>query len=423
MQIPSEFTNQIQEGRCTLFLGAGASQEAGAPSANQLGKAIACRLLGEKRLSIDLARAVSLAVAHTGNRRDVEEFVTSQIRHLKPSPSHLKIPWYPWRAIVTTNYDTLIEQAYQRETAAFQELTSILRVEDLPKIGSAAQHCLPLLKPHGCLSRPESMVLGLEELHKARQERSLLFRHVETLHVLGPVIYVGYSLQDVHILDMIYDLNERLGQYRRPILFVTRQRKESRGQIERRWVEQTLKGDYLACGFRGFMNLLSRQLQPAIGQSKVIPQMAPCRSFTFAGNGSATYTASHEFRRVHGVWECWLRYTIYHEGGYAGVVFERLGDPLDISNFKVISFELNVGDVARKQDLLEALKLESPGVLYPNLLNVASLKGRGWNQVRVGLKNYGVDKKRLTRVVLADNGHRAELGQEYRIGLRNVEFK
>lgn len=67
--------------------------------------------------------------------------------------------------------------------------------------------------------------------------------------------------------------------------------------------------------------------------------------------------------------------------------------------------------------------MESYQKLCPYLLNVAGLKGRGWQRVNVSLKNYEVDKERLTRVVLADNGHRAKLSEEYKIGIRNVKFE
>lgn len=423
MDISSEIINAIEQGQCTLFLGAGASQEAGAPSADKLSKALASKFLREKQWQMDLASTISLVIAVTGDRLAIEDFVNRELKDLEPSPYHLKIPWYPWRAIVTTNYDTLIEKAYEKEKGAFQEIDTIIRVEDLPRAGSMTSLYLPLLKPHGCISRPESMVLSLENIHEAKRDRRLLFTHIETLHVMGPVIYIGYSLKDIHILDMIYDLTKRLGQYRKPILFVTRQSKKSKALSEGKWIELTLKADYLAYSFKGFINRLCQQLQPAIGQSKIIPQMAPCRSYTFAGNGAASYTASHEFKTVDGEWECWLKYTIHHEGGYAGLVFERLGDPFDISGFKKVSFELNVPDTPRRQDLLEAFKLESYQMLCPYLLDVAELKGRGWIRVSVDLENYEVDKKRLSRVVLADNGHRAELGQEYRIGVRKVKFE
>lgn len=423
MDISPKIIDAIQEGRCTLFLGAGASQEAGAPTANKLSKLIVNKFLGQRQWEMDLASAVSLAIATTGNRGDLEDFVCKQLKGLKPSPYHLKIPWYPWRAIVTTNYDRLIENAYEEEKGAFQCPDPIIRDEQLPQVGLATSLYLPLLKPHGCISRPESMVLSLEDIYKAKRNRRLLFTHIETLHVMGPVIYIGYSLKDVHILDMIYDLTERLGRYRRPILFITRQSKKLRALSESEWMKLTLNADYLSCGFKDFMNKLCRQLRPAIGQSKIIPQMAPCRSYTFAGNGAASYTASHEFKTTNGIWECWLKYTINHEGGYAGLVFERLGDPFDISEFSRVTFELNVPKTPRKQDLLEAFKLESHLALCPFLLDISTIKGGGWQKVSVSLKNYKIDKERLSRVVLADNGHRAKLGQKYKIGVRNVRFE
>jgi hypothetical protein len=318
----------------------------------------------------------------------------------------------------------LVEKAYEGEPGAVQELIPIVEEGDLVRSGTSDREYTFLLKPHGCISQPRSMSMSLEDVYQAKQKRRLLFTNIEMLHLTGPVIYIGYSFGDVHILDMIYDLTNRLGIYRKPILFVTLQNNSDKAEKERMWFERTLQGDYLAYGFDAFMNELSERVDPVIGPSWIVKQMAPCRAWTFAGNGGASYSCSHEIRTSpEGEWECWLTYTINHEEGYAGVVFERMGDPIDVSKFKQVTFELNAPDIPRKVDQLEALKLESHLKIHVNLVDVAKLKGEGWIEVSVDLDRYDVDKTRLRRVVLADNGHRAELGQKYRVGLRRVKFE
>lgn len=422
--IPEHIVEAIDEGACTLFLGAGASQLAGAPSSEEFRRLVCEQFLGETQWPLRLENAASLAVAQTGTRPRLETLIARRLTNLQPSQAHTKVPWFRWRAIVTTNYDRLVEDAYHAEPAAVQQLTPIREEADLAALGSVTAGEIALLKPHGCVTQPHQMSISLEDIYEAKQRRRLLFTQIEALHVMGPVIYIGYSLNDTHILDMLYDLTARLGAYRRPIVFVTRQEKPARAERESLWFQKALMGEYLACGFEDFMNALPERITPVIGPSCIVGQMAPCRAWTFAGNGEASYRASLAIQRnEQGGWECWFNYKINHEEGYAGVVFEKIGEPLDVSRYETVRFELNVPDMPRVDERLEALKLESRERLHVNLLDIAELKGRGWVPVEVALGKYDINRTRLRRVVLADNGHRAALGKEYKVGLRNVSFE
>ena len=434
MPIPSHILEAIGKGECTLFLGAGASNPAGAPSAEQLCNLITDRFLtatGRRpatRTSVpvttdwglNLGSAVSLACAQPGiTRGTIERSVLENLSHSKPSPAHSKIPWFRWRAIVTTNYDRLIETSYEQEKRKVQELLPVLKEDELPEIGATGSETIPLLKPHGCVSDPGGMSLSLEDIYKARQDRRLLFTYIEILHLVGPVIYIGYSFKDVHILDMIYDLTSRLGRYRKPILFVTLQKDAERAEKERYWVEGPLNGIYLPDGFERFMEALSKQITPAIVPSMIVTQMAPCKTMTFASNGIVSDTA---FLGEGGEWEYWLTYSINHQDGYAGVIFERRDQTVDIRKYGKITLELSVPKGPRKNEAIEA-KLESVLKRYELELNVKKLGGgKKWKELTLPFGKGKVPTTSLRRVVLADNGARVMLGREYKIGIRKIQF-
>jgi hypothetical protein len=437
MNIPQHILEAIGKGECTLFLGAGASNLAGAPSGEELGELIAKEFLsgtGEespasltKDWGLNLASAASLACAQPyADRGEIEKFVQNNLSSVVPSPDHLKIPWFRWRAIVTTNYDRLIESAYERETRAVQEFAPVLEEEELPSIGTTSSDSVPLLKPHGCMSRMGSMSLSLEDIYQARQVRRLLFTYIEILHLLGPVIYIGYSFKDIHILDMIYDLTSRLGGYRKPIMFVTLQHDPERAEKERNWIQGPLKGNYFAGGFEQFMDALTAHVTPAIVPAMIVGQMAPCQAKTFPSgvdwaqvSDKASYTTEQGSR---GAWAYWLTYSIKHRDGYAGVIFERKNS-VDISRYGKMTIELNIPKCLRKDQHLE-VKLENRGENQVFLLNVQPLKGKGWQRVSIKLhkKNLPIIR-RVRRLVLADNGRRAKIGYEYKIGLRKIKFE
>jgi hypothetical protein len=436
--IPSPMLEAIGKGECTLFLGAGASSPAGAPSGEALRDLITEKFLGDtgrKRKSkslapfakdwgLNLASAVSLASARPGmSRGSIVNFVRDSLSSAMPSPAHLKIPWFRWRAIITTNYDRLIEMSYANEKRAVQELMPVLNEDDLPEIGGTGSEFVPLLKPHGCVSHRDSMSLSLEDIYQAKQDRRLLFTYIEILHLLGPVIYVGYSFKDIHILDMIYDLTSRLGPYRKPILFVTLQKDFERAEKECYWIQGPLKGIYLADGFEQFMDALSKQITPAIVPSMIVTQMAPCKTMTFASNGLVSDTAFYKMDQgEEGEWEYWLTYSLNHQEGYAGVIFERRDETVDIRKYGKITLELNIPKEPRKAEYIEA-KLESMLKRYELEVNVKKLRGKGWKEVTLPFGREKTPTTRLRRVVLADSGQKAMLGREYKIGIRKIKFE
>jgi hypothetical protein len=421
----------IEQGKCTLFLGAGASQSArtsagaSAPSGDDLSKLIAKNFLRDESWLLSLENAASLAVsAGQANRVRIEEFVKEMLSKLEPSVAHKKIPWFTWRAIITTNYDRLIEEAYEDPTSV-QTLFPILSEDDLPRMGRSDANTLTLLKPHGCISQPKDMCLSSEDILRARQDRRLLFSYIEMLHFEGPVIYIGYSLRDTHVLSMIYELTQRLGKYRRPILFVAHQDDAARAEIESRWFRGAFNSAYYEWGFESFMEALAQQIVPAIGPSKIVEQMAPCRAIPFGVGGKL----SHELRQNdEGVWECWLTYSFDDADSFAGMFFETKREALDIQEFTRLKFELNVSDKPRKDPHLEAFKLETYTRNFPHLLPIQSLIGQGWQECEVELSKYvsgdfDVKKMPLRRIVIADSGGRSGLNEQYKIGLRNIRFE
>lgn len=415
-----EIIKKIEKGECTLFLGAGASLSAGAPTGDELSAAILERLVHVKDWPMSVDHAFSLALAHQ-NPMEVESFLRDILSNLEPSPSHKMIPWFIWRAIITTNYDRLIEKAYKNESGASQYLIPIYNENDLPKVGYPNAEYVSLLKPHGCISDSQNMSLGIEGIHEAKKRRRLIFTYIEMLHLAGPVIYIGYSLRDTHILDMICELRDRLGD-RTDILFVTKQ-DEIKESKERRWFERKLGVEYLKCGFEDFMSYLSETLTPAIGPSKIIPQLAPCRILTFQNNADFSYKIR---RAAPGQWECWLDYIITRPDGYVGIIFQAKNDLLDISGYNKVSFEIIIPDSPRQKNMLEAIKLEGYNRAHSHLLNLEGLKPNEWEKITLNIddfKGLGVRTTFLRQIVFTDNGNLAINNQQYRIGIRKVRLE
>lgn len=411
-----EILKKIETGECTLFLGAGASVSAGAPTGDALSALIIRRLRYKKNWAMSVDLALSLFRAHH-NLMDVERFIHEKLADLNPSKAHEMIPWFKWRALITTNYDRLLEKAFDNELGAAQRLIPIINENDLPKVGYPLEECVPLLKPHGCISDCPNMSLGIEGIHSAKQKRRLMFSYIEMLHLAGPVIYIGYSLRDSHILDMICELKHRLGN-RTDMLFVTKQDK-IREKIERRWFESTLGIEYLSWGFEGFMAYISEKIRPAIGPSKIVPQLASCRIIHF---GDISYRIGCD---ADGEWECWIDYAIKQREGYIGIVLQTKKASLDISQYNEISVELNIPSSSPKKDAIEAIKLEGHNRMHSHKINIRNLTRDKWQRITLKLDDFdGGDVRTLPlrQVVFTDNGSLG-LVKAYKVGIRKVSLQ
>lgn len=412
----AEIIKKIEKGGCTLFLGAGASLSANAPTGDSLSRRVTERFLRQSDWPMSVDHAFSLALANR-NPGAIESFLVNELANLDPAPSHKILPWFKWRALITTNYDRLIEKAYRAELVT-QQLQPIYSETDLPKVGYSLEEWVPLLKPHGCISDSHNLSLGVEGIHAAKKERRLIFSYIEMLHLAGPVIYIGYSLRDTHIIDMICELKDRLGD-RTEILFVTKQENRERNKIERAWFERTLRVEYLDWGFEGFMDYIAQNLTSKIGPSKIVPQLTSCRIIKF---GDVVY----KIRRTGpGEWDCWIDYAINHSEGYVGIIFQTKSVPLDISFYDQITFELNISETPRPKNILEAIKLEGYNRVHTHQIDLRNLQPGEWGRITLDLDKFKGPGARMTplrQVVFTDTGRLAPNDRRYELGVRRVEF-
>ncbi len=128
-----------------------------------------------------------------------------------PSETHRLLPHIPFRAILTTNYDSLIEGAYSIEEEG--RLPMVFTQEDLVERHQILQRDdFFIFKLHGHFDRPSTIVLG------SRDYQDLLFRtpgykqFIETLFSTHTVIFVGFSGDDPdlnNILDKLASIYSR----------------------------------------------------------------------------------------------------------------------------------------------------------------------------------------------------------------------
>jgi hypothetical protein len=221
-----EIVEEVHQGNCILFLGAGSSMACESSSGGGLtGAGLAQSMveeLGEDpaNFSATLQEASEYVEAYLPqHRRALDEFTYRRLHDLRPTLGHLLLTMFPWKAIITTNYNRAVETGF--EVATTRGLTTYscvpLRTDKELKGYSARPDQIPLFKPHGCLSLrndPESpMVLTAKDYYYSTKKRGEMYARIQQLAGRLSTVFVGYSLVDYNFNNIYYELRESLGDY------------------------------------------------------------------------------------------------------------------------------------------------------------------------------------------------------------------
>lgn len=300
MEIPHHLVEQIRSGKAILFLGSGASLGATSPTpptTPPLGKEL-CRLLSEKFLGEDPnGRPLSLISEYCIDASDlktVQSYIAEIFNPFRPSATQKSIADFQWAALVTTNYDQIIEKAYAENGKRLQNPVPILRNDDRIDFMLRAPNAIPLLKLHGCISQADRidvpMILTGDQYIEHRKGRQKLFARFTEYAGDYSVVYVGYQIEDPNIRSILLELSDP--GMSRPMHYVVTPKPSERDQ--KLWTGKritTIDGTFdafmeslqarIPSGLRGVKT--SSQSHPIV--AKFITHAAPSEELlTFLGN-------------------------------------------------------------------------------------------------------------------------------------------
>jgi NAD-dependent SIR2 family protein deacetylase len=142
------------------------------------------------------------------NYRDflLEQFDARRYPFVQPTPSHKALVAFRMPILFTTNYDELIEDAHRvagvelRVSANEDEFKSRLR-EEPPR---------HLVKLHGSIDRPQTIVLTRDDYSRARKARREMLGHLRQEMARASFLFVGFSLSDPNFNLLRDDIRESL---------------------------------------------------------------------------------------------------------------------------------------------------------------------------------------------------------------------
>lgn len=202
MPIPiTELASRIVPEQTVLFFGAGSSAASGAPGGRDLTNLISDRFKVSHDYS--LSETAMLAESKAG-RKELIDFIRLHIASKTPTGGLLNLPRNRWKSIYTTNYDTLIEQAYSRHGINIEVISSNF---DFSIVSNSTDQ--RLYKIHGTIQNDivdghsSRIIITDGDYDNTSDYRERIFRRLSDQLADSHLIIIGYSLSDGDIRQII----------------------------------------------------------------------------------------------------------------------------------------------------------------------------------------------------------------------------
>ena len=229
-EIPKQLSEAIASGNCVLFAGAGISRgrivtETGVieqylPTWGKLLNVLADETLKlgyiTKSQYSQLRKAVKnekyLLVAEIIRKkvgeREFDRILDSIFRSpkLQPTERHKIISEIPFSAIITTNYDKLIESAYVLTQRYFPPTYTFDNSSDV--ISSIANNRFFILKAHGDIDRKETVVLSEQDYRDIVYRQPGYRAALNAIFITKTVFFIGTSLVDPDVKLILESVSE-----------------------------------------------------------------------------------------------------------------------------------------------------------------------------------------------------------------------
>lgn len=190
--------------RLVLFVGAGVGRGAGLPDWDRLildMAAAAGEAIDTERLQVmDSRDQAQVLMAHFGSEV-YRDMIVRAVSSDKYGLSHGLLASLDPHEVVTTNYDTLLEDAFgEARTPAV-----------LPQhaVGTDGRW---ILKLHGTVKQPETIVLARQDYLGLPERSAALFGILQAMMMTKHMLFVGYSLTDDTFHRVMHDVRRARGE-------------------------------------------------------------------------------------------------------------------------------------------------------------------------------------------------------------------
>ena len=199
---------EMSAGNAVLFCGAGVSQGR-YPTWDQLLRELAAEA-GLPAAEVDPLDLPQWYVEARGRAALEGHLVRIFDAPAEPTQLQRILARFPWDVVFTTNYDRLLERALAaqgREVDVVVEDTQVGRVAERSRT--------TLVKMHGCVSRPHSLVVSREDYDAYDLRHPATITYLQSLLSTRTFLFVGFSLRDPNFRNIYRIVQQVLGSFRR----------------------------------------------------------------------------------------------------------------------------------------------------------------------------------------------------------------
>jgi hypothetical protein len=144
-----------------------------------------------------------------------EEFSTLLKQRRRIAPIHKGIAQLEWNAVLTTNFDTLLEEAFEGGRKKF------CPVEDVKGMALAMkQRAMPIIKLHGSLSHDINRILTATDYQRFDEDKIALKEFALGYLMHNSVLFLGAGLSDPTLAKLFQNIFSRLKGYSHPCFYV-----------------------------------------------------------------------------------------------------------------------------------------------------------------------------------------------------------
>lgn len=248
--LPPALVASVANRSAVLFLGAGASLQAGLPSAAAFVEAMIDRIqtidpnyrLGYSGTAFNAVASDFESLLSAESLRELAQHLINSESLGAPTDAH-RAAGRLFDVVITTNYDLLFERA-----AEGRKIDVVAGEGDLSIDSGAIQ----LVKLHGSISEPKGLVFTESDLASFEKDRPRLLSSVQALLRRRPIVTVGSSLRDPSIIRLFESCRPNMHGW--AIVYEAGEAEQRRLE---RWGLSVVHGDA-----DSVLTALERQIQP-----------------------------------------------------------------------------------------------------------------------------------------------------------------
>lgn len=252
----------VRHEQVSIFIGAGFSKEAGAPSVYDLKNAILDEIhdtnakeVHENNSLADLSNFFVNEVC-LGSRNPLIRILREAFEFIpKCMDDHKLLANIPhFKRIFTTNYDTLLENSYEQN-----EVRVIRNDADCAYINKP----FTVFKIHGDFTDSDSVVITSDDYNQffTSNKNPIMWDLVKAEFATKNILFIGYSLEDDNILDIIRRVSDAQGKNQNEMFLIAPKISQKKQEELRK-----LKVHYFDTVAKAFLTQLIEELKKHISE-------------------------------------------------------------------------------------------------------------------------------------------------------------